>query len=65
MSAKSQYRGGVCPPKYINGYICGHIRAGKPCPYKLFDEMRTFIFLINPIILCVSVPLCSILSSHL
>ena len=28
-------RGGVCPPEYINVCICGCIRAGKPCPYRL------------------------------
>ena len=27
-------RGGVCPPKYINCFISGRIRAGKPCPYR-------------------------------
>ena len=27
-------RGGVCPPKYINRFISGRIRAGKPCPYR-------------------------------
>ena len=27
-------RGGGCPPKYINRFICGRIRAGKPCPYR-------------------------------
>ena len=40
---KYQCRGGVCPPRYIYGYLSGRIRAGKPCPYKLFGEMRTFI----------------------
>ena len=34
-------------PEYIGGYICGSIRAGKPCSYKQLGEMRTFRFIVN------------------
>ena len=51
-------RGGDYLPEYIGGYICGSIRAGKPCSYKQLGEMRTFRFIVtqkwiakNPLIL--------------
>ena len=40
-------RGGDYLPEYIGGYICGSIRAGKPCSYKQLGEMRTFRFIVN------------------
>ena len=39
--------GGDYLPEYIGGYICGSIRAGKPCSYKQLGEMRTFRFIVN------------------